>query len=182
MNKPVNAHGLFPPRGMKQYHKVEKVMQARCLFHVKYVLNRASKTEIAEHLRDCDDDFVPPLSSRVEIEEYAEKIQCKATRFEAWVDDNLIGLIAAYFNDKEKQCAFITSVSVFREWTGKGIGSELLQQCLGYAKTSSMKQLSLDVAVNNLPAIRLYKKNGFIVNASSSSMFTMSLDNGEKNG
>jgi hypothetical protein len=30
-----NAHGFFPPRDMKHYHGVEKIMQARCLFHVK---------------------------------------------------------------------------------------------------------------------------------------------------
>jgi hypothetical protein len=30
----VNAHGFFPPRDMKHYHRVEKTMQARCLFHV----------------------------------------------------------------------------------------------------------------------------------------------------
>ena len=30
-----NAHGFFPPHDMKYYHGVEKIMQARCLFHVK---------------------------------------------------------------------------------------------------------------------------------------------------
>jgi len=29
-----NAHGFFPPRDMEHDHWVEKIMQARCLFHV----------------------------------------------------------------------------------------------------------------------------------------------------
>jgi hypothetical protein len=29
-----NAHGFFPLRDMKHDHRVEKIMQARCLFHV----------------------------------------------------------------------------------------------------------------------------------------------------
>ncbi len=29
-----NAHGFFPPRDMKHYHRVEKIMQARCLFQL----------------------------------------------------------------------------------------------------------------------------------------------------
>ena len=51
---------------------------------IKFFLNKASETDIAEHLEACDADFVPPLTGRVEINSYAKKIVSKATRFEAW--------------------------------------------------------------------------------------------------
>jgi hypothetical protein len=31
---PFNAHGFFPPRDMKHYHRAEKIMQPRYLFYV----------------------------------------------------------------------------------------------------------------------------------------------------
>jgi ribosomal protein S18 acetylase RimI-like enzyme len=140
---------------------------------VEYLLNKASEVEIAEHLSHCDIDFVPHLRGRVEIGEYAKKIANKATRFEAWSGDTLAGLIAAYCNDQEKHIAYITSVSVMREWMRKGISSRLMSQCIEYAKVSGMRQIRLEVACDNSPAIRLYEKHGFVagkMNAPSISM------------
>lgn len=87
---------------------------------IEYCLNKASESEIAGHLKQCDADFVPPLSSRVEIKDYAQKIANKATRFEAWSDGTMVGLVAAYYNDHENRLVYITSVSVLHhEWSKK---------------------------------------------------------------
>ena len=110
---------------------------------IEYRLNMASAAQIAEHLLRCDADFVPPLSGRVEIRDYAQKIASKATRFEAWSGGTLVGLVAAYCNDRDKRIAFITSVSVLREWTGKGIAARLMKSVhrtcegVGYAADQS---------------------------------------------
>jgi len=142
---------------------------------VEFRLNEASKVQVEEHLRVCDADFIPSLSKRVKIEKYAAKIEQKAMRFEAWFDSKLIGLVAAYFNDQEKQCGFITSVSVLREWTGKGVASQLMEQCIHHAKDADMQYLKLEVAMNNRLAISLYEKSGFTVSQSDTSCVTMSL-------
>lgn len=142
---------------------------------VEYQLNKASVVEIAEFLKKSDADFVPLLSSRVEISDYANKIASKATRFEAWSGGKLIGLVAAYCNDLEKRIAFITSVNVLREWTGKGIAAKLMKQLVEHAKASGMHQISLEVACNNVPAIRLYEKNGFIEGRVNGAFVTMYL-------
>ena len=47
------------------------------------------------------------------------KIADKAARFEAWVDGEFVGFVAAYCNDKEKLTAYITSVSVLQRWQDK---------------------------------------------------------------
>lgn len=129
---------------------------------IDYSLNRASAAEIAAHLRACDADFVPPLRDRVEIGRYAKKIADRATRFEAWSGRTLIGLAALYCNDSEGRCAFITNVSVVRPWTGRGIAARLVAQCVEHAKVSGMRRISLEVESGNTPAIRLYRKCGFI--------------------
>ena len=130
---------------------------------VEYRLNNASAEQIAEHLLRCNTDFLPLLSGRVNIKDYAQKIVSKATRFEAWSGGMLVGLVAAYCNDQEKRIAYITSVSVMNERAGKGIAARLMKQCIEYVKASGMRQVSLEVAESNAPAIRLYEKIGFVI-------------------
>ena len=142
---------------------------------VKYMLNMASEAELAEHLSHCDADFVPPLSGRVKIGAYAKKIASKAARFEAWSGDTLVGLVVAYCNDHEKHIAYITSVSVLREWMGKGISSCLMIQCIEHVKVSGMRQITLDVAIDNTPAKRLYEKHGFVVDKVNAPFVSMDL-------
>jgi len=142
---------------------------------VEYLANRASGAEIAKHLLCCDADFVPSLSSRVDINDYARKIAGKATRFEAWSGGTLVGLVAAYCNDQEKRIAYITSVSVLKAWAGKGIAASLMKLCIDYSKTSGMRQISLEVASDNMPAIKLYEKSGFVAGKVNAPFITMDL-------
>jgi ribosomal protein S18 acetylase RimI-like enzyme/2-polyprenyl-3-methyl-5-hydroxy-6-metoxy-1,4-benzoquinol methylase len=140
---------------------------------VEYRANTASAAQIAEHLLCCDSDFVPTLSERVEIPGYAKKIVNKAVRFEAWSSGTLLGLVAAYCNDQDTRIAYITSVSVLTEWTGKGIAASLLDLCVEHAKMAGMRQIGLEVAEANIPAIKLYEKSGFTVGKSNEPVFRM---------
>ena len=142
---------------------------------IQYHLNKASTVEIAEHLRRCDADFEPRLSHRVEISSYAQKIVSKAMRFEAWSGGTLVGLVAAYCNDHEKRIAYVTSVSVLRAWTSQGIAARLVGQCVEYAKTSGMRQISLEVASDNTRATTLYEKTGFVAGNGNAPFITMDL-------
>lgn len=130
---------------------------------VEYHLNKATVPVIIEYLLHCDDYFIPPLSQRVKIDNYARKMANKAMRFEAWSNDRLIGFVAAYCNDKENRIAFITTVSVLKARMDEGIASNLLEKCIDYANTSGMEKISLEVACNNTAAIKLYEKNGFVM-------------------
>jgi ribosomal protein S18 acetylase RimI-like enzyme/2-polyprenyl-3-methyl-5-hydroxy-6-metoxy-1,4-benzoquinol methylase len=143
---------------------------------VEHGLNNASEAQIAGHLLRCDAHFVPPLSDRVEINDYARKIADKATRFEAWSGDKLVGLVASYCNDEDHHIAYITSVSVLKEWTGKGIAASLMKQCIERMEASGMRQISLDVASDNVTAIKLYEKFGFIAGEAKAPFISMNLN------
>ena len=142
---------------------------------IRYRLNEASELEIRRHLLECDPDFVPPLSSRVDIAGYAGRIAAKATRFEAWHEGSLVGLVAAYCNDRDSRIAYVTSVSVLRGWMGRGIASQLMTRCLEHAKASEMTAVKLEVAQANAPALRLYEAQGFVADPASPPFVTMTL-------
>jgi putative acetyltransferase len=50
------------------------------------------------------------------------------------------------------------------DWQGKGVGTALMQEAVNLAdKWLNLIRLELEVYTDNEPAIRLYKKFGFII-------------------
>lgn len=63
------------------------------------------------------------------------------------------------------------------EFKGKGLGTEMIQTVLKIAKESlGLKQIYLEVKINNEVAIHLYKKNGFEPISVTQSSISMELD------
>jgi ribosomal protein S18 acetylase RimI-like enzyme len=139
---------------------------------MRATINLATEAELADFLRAGDRDFANALSERVEIGAYARKIFCHAVRFEAWKESTLVGLVAAYCNDKELRTAYITTVSVRSEWRKRGVASQLLDCCIRYARESGMKEIRLEVATESVGAAKLYRKVGFTDVCSAQSLTT----------
>ncbi|MBA3704781.1 MAG: GNAT family N-acetyltransferase [Bacteroidetes bacterium] len=128
---------------------------------LKYKTKTATKEEIYLHLKECNNNFIPALDQKVSVKDYSEKIAEKAVTFEAWADNILVGLVAAYFNDSENRVGYITNVSITMNQSGKGIASELINRCMKYARQKNFKEIKLEVFKNNNKAIQLYKKLNF---------------------
>lgn len=135
----------------------------------------ASARQIAAHLNRCDPAFLALLSQRVEIGGYAAKIVAHAKRLEAWSDGNLIGLVAIYCNDQQHRVAHITSVSVESAAARQGIATNLLRRGIAFAGCRGMREISLEVAGDNIAAIELYTKCGFVLAPASGRFVTMTL-------
>lgn len=142
---------------------------------IVYRVNLSGAAEIAAHLVRTDAAFKPALSSRVDIVAYAQKLDDRAVRFEAWLGDELVGLVASYCNQPDGDKAFVTSVSVLPECKGLGIARQLMQQCIEHARGLGFGQMGLEVDQYSLPAIALYQKLGFNKLSSSGSMLTMGM-------
>lgn len=140
----------------------------------EFRLNTATAVDIERHLAACDARFVPPLSSRVQLDDYAVKLALRATRFEAWADDALVGLVALYCNDTDTRVAHVSNVSVASGWHGRGLASNLMARSLLHARDLGMRKVRLEVGAANQVAIRLYEKFGFQVVGSNASSTTMS--------
>jgi len=129
---------------------------------MNFTTGQASWNDIQIHLIGCDSEFDPSLSSSVNLSEYSKKIEKYSTTFEAWSENVLIGLIAAYFNDMEHKIGFITNVSVLPGFKGKGLASRLMEYVLRFALDQGFRRVELEVKPSNTAAIRLYAKFGFL--------------------
>ena len=128
---------------------------------IKYVQGKTSEEFIFFHLNQCSADFIPPLDTKVNIQEYAAKIFEKAVTFEAWDDNVMVGLVAAYFDDVTDRIGYITNVSTIREYRRKGIAGNLLNQCIDHAKKNNFHSICLEVSALNSSAVLIYIKIGF---------------------
>ena len=127
-----------------------------------FKVNACTEGDIRSHLSSCNRQFSPPLSDRVDIGEYSKKLRLSASTFEAWSDESLVGLVAAYVNSRDRSC-FITNTSVLPEFSGRGVAARLLAACLEHAHAANIETVSLEVSKDSHPAICLYRKFGFQV-------------------
>lgn len=141
--------------------------------------DRATPTQIEHHLREVDAHFVPPLSSRVRLDAYAAKLHARAARFEAWDDTELVGLVAMYCNDESRGVAFISNVSVLKNWRGRGVADLLLKSAIAYAASQHVAFVELEVDARNAPAVRRYKALGFESSGDAAERMQMSLRVGQ---
>ena len=126
-----------------------------------YKISTATFDDVLQHLVKCNENFIPALNEKVDIKAYSQKIAKNSITFEAWINDELSGLIAAYFNDGEKKKGFITNVSTIKAYSGKGIASQLMEMCISYGVRHKFGEITLEVFQYNKSAIQLYKKYGF---------------------
>jgi len=125
-----------------------------------FKINACSEEDIRSHLSSCNRQFSPPLSDRVDIGEYSRKIRLNAFTFEAWNNESLVGMVAAYIDTRDHSC-FITNTSVLAEFSGQRVAATLLAACLAHARAADIETVSLEVSKDSRPAIRLYEKFGF---------------------
>ncbi|MFN3713122.1 MAG: GNAT family N-acetyltransferase [Alcanivoracaceae bacterium] len=120
--------------------------------------NQADSEAILEHLLRCDKQFVPALSDRVDLTEYAGKLASRAERFEVFCDKSLIAMVAIYINP---HTAFISNVSVEENFSGQGIGKKLVRDSLVWAFSSGASKVELEVNKDNTRALAMYLSLGF---------------------
>ena len=63
---------------------------------------------------------------------------------------------------KLKFCWHIYGVAIYEAERGKGYGRVLMNYALTWCEKNKIKRVFLKVASNNIPAIELYKKMGFL--------------------
>ena len=63
---------------------------------------------------------------------------------------------------------YISNVAVYPEYRGMGIGTDLIAKVEMEAGKSEIKKVALDVEIENLKAIKLYKKLGYAIVKESS--------------
>lgn len=140
---------------------------------INYKSNNSTADQIYSHFNKCENLFIEKLEQRIDLKQYSFKLAEKATRFEAWNGNNLIGIIALYIDENY---GYITNVSVVEDFTKRGIATVLMNQLVYFAKERRIKEISLEVNKLNISAIQLYDKYGFKVISEITENYIMNLN------
>ncbi|MCU7995609.1 GNAT family N-acetyltransferase [Shewanella glacialipiscicola] len=127
-------------------------------------------------LLEVDADFSPPLSSRLNLAAYANKIQANAIVVEDIIDGNLIkGIAATYANDESTRTAYLTFIAVKTCFRGLGVARKLIEKTEHILVKKGFFRLRLEVYKGN-EAINLYKRLGFEIYKEDSGSYYMEKD------
>ena len=124
-----------------------------------YQIKSISFNEFVSFLRQVEQDFVPPLLDRIDVEIYYKKVSTYATLIACYLGDELIGLSISYDNNMESKKGFVTFIAVNSRYRGNGIASHLLDIACDHAKKQGMDYMGIET--NNIVAKECYIKNNF---------------------
>jgi len=139
----------------------------------EYKINKASIRDIEMHLNKCSRIFSPPLDTYVDIHKYAKKIRLNSVTVEAWLENEVIGLIGCYLNNKEILSGYITNLSVRQDYQNNGIALKLVELTIKEALKLKFKTITLEVDVENSKVIEIYKRSGFVLSSRVGSKYIM---------
>lgn len=143
---------------LKEYKKIFS-LYGFSLEHLEksiYNLNRLKNFfNLAEKM------YIPPLKEQIDVDEYSKKLLLKADNFFITYKKSDISLLSIYVNDYISGVAYISSICVLDNYSGRSIAHLLLNLSLDFSKIKEMKRIRLEVNKNNHKALSLYRKNKF---------------------
>ena len=120
-----------------------------------------TKEMLVNYLKKVDESFPVPLSKKVDLTDYANKLSTKATLcYEIWNEES-IGLVAGYTEKVINEMAYIALVGVVEEAQHEGIASKLVKEFCIECSQKGLKKVHLYTDSRNERAILMYKKLGF---------------------
>lgn len=125
------------------------------------LIEDARAERILNFLTFMDDEFYPPLRSRVNLAQYAQKLADHGINFFLRADNEDVAHAGFYCNDESSGIAFISSIAVVPQCQGSGAAVCLLHEVVAACRARRMSLLSLEVEPENAKAVRFYEKQGF---------------------
>lgn len=130
--------------------------------HICIVVGHPQKDFIKEYILQYDQDFYEPLSARVDMDAFSQKLSDLSTTFVVFKDGEVAGLICAYFYQPESKKGFITLVHTKHEFRGQKLSLPLLDAVKSYARKCHFESIDLFVSKQQVSAYNLYSRHGFL--------------------
>lgn len=125
------------------------------------MIESSEEKRIYDFLSIMDEFFIPTLSDRVNLTDYANKVARQAINIFLVHDGVDVAHAAFYCNDEKDHNAYISSIGVLPRFHGSGVADCLLQEVSDRCLSERMLSLRLEVNDFNYKAVRFYEKHGF---------------------
>ena len=85
----------------------------------------------------------------------------KSCSFFAWKNGEIVGDVSLSGLPRRRNHRAVLGLAVLKSEWNKGLGSQLLQKAIEFAKSNDIEIINLEVRSDNLRAIHVYEKFGF---------------------
>ena len=123
------------------------------------------KERFFDFIKKINYDFPIPVSEKVDLNEYCEKLWEKAELVAEVQDEEIRGLVAGYMNDLENGSAYISLVGVSRDFRNQGLGKKLVHQFVLLCREKQIRSVNLYTHKTNQAAIKMYEGLGFEIDS-----------------
>jgi ribosomal protein S18 acetylase RimI-like enzyme len=122
-------------------------------------------------LRDAPEAFCATLEQALQrtSDEWSAQLEALPT-FVASIGAEDVGVVRGGPHDREPDTAFLLSLWVAPRARGMGVGEALIAAVVAWARAAGFARLVLDVADENVHAVRLYARCGFVANGETGSL------------
>lgn len=160
--------------GMLSYIKEKHIVGKRILFlhtggtplfwdNVDDIFRqRITRSMLEEFVQKIDLELPVPLSQRVDIEKYVDKLYEKAHIVSKVENGKVVSAVIGYTENLIGNMSYITLVGTLPEGRHKGYAAEVLEEYISDCKRKNIDGIHLHTELHNTSAICLYKKHGFI--------------------
>lgn len=116
--------------------------------------------EFLRFMQETDDLVYPPTSSRVDLEEYSQKVAKNAVMLVAKKGEEWIGVEAFYFNPYP-DFSYTTHLCVKKEYqNNSSVGMDLMLRQRKYFKDHKTKGLRFEIRKSNAALLNYHLKTG----------------------
>ena len=123
------------------------------------------KEKFFDFIKKINYDFPIPVSEKVDLNEYCEKLWEKAELVAEVQDEEIRGLVAGYMNDLENGSAYISLVGISRDFRNQGLGKKLVHQFVLLCREKQIRSVNLYTHKTNQAAIKMYEGLGFEIDS-----------------
>ncbi len=123
-------------------------------------ISSVEKADVELFIKKENNSFPVPLSDRVDLNEYVNKIINNAVLYGYYYKNNIIGLIAFYLN---REFTYVTYICVNKEFQSMHLGSKLMKLMEEECKKEQVCRIDLTTNINNNKAQKFYEKLGYKV-------------------
>ena len=122
-------------------------------------IREAAPGDLDDLMRIEEESFQDERFSRNLLELFVNEDEFEAVVCE--IEGTVVGYAASY-NEPGVRTR-VLSLAVDKQHRGMGIGRRLMQKMEDLAKSSASKEMTLEVRVTNVPAVKLYVREGYLI-------------------
>ena len=126
---------------------------------MEYSIVRPDVDEIFLFLKDADQEYDSPLSNKLSLNDYAEKLHRYALTITCREETRIVAMLNCYVN--RPPTAYISNICVTRAYQKKGIFRKMFSILCQECRRIGITEITLEVNHSNIKARCAYEKAGF---------------------